>query len=92
MERVMSKTEKILKTIGWIGIVGSVVGMMAIGYGGKVFNIPYNSPLYVCFILVFGVIGFWIYAAIKGIDNVLVNEKRKTDDLDEMMKDLKESE
>lgn len=92
MAGIFANKEKILKTAAWLSLAGIIVGIVAIVYSGRMFVLWYNSVLWACLALVFGVIGFWIYAAIKGIDNVFVKEKRKTDDLEEMLQDLKASE
>lgn len=92
MAGIFANKEKILKTAAWVSLAGLIAGIAAILYSGRMFVLWYNSVLWACLALVVGVIGFWIYAAIKGIDNVLVQEKRKTDDLVEMIEELQASE
>ncbi len=74
MSWIFENSEKILKTIAWITLAGLLLSMAIIAYSGRMFVLPYNSVLYICAAFVLALIGFWIYMAIKGVDNVFVNE------------------
>ena len=80
MGDTVSNKEKILKGIGWVCIAGLIAGIIVIAIRGKMFTLWYNLPLFIGLFLVVAVIVFWIYVAVKGIDNVMVEEKRSMGD------------
>lgn len=93
MESISSNKEKMTKIYMYSFVGVMVVLMAAIAIRGKMFVLWYNSVLFVSATLVVATIGFWIYAAIKGFDNVLMNEKRSVGDpLEEILEDIKKSE
>lgn len=74
MSRIFENSETILKTIAWIILAALIIGMALIGYSGRMFILPYNTVLVICVGFVLALIGFWIYMAIKGVDNVFADE------------------
>lgn len=85
MEKILQNKEKILKSLAWVCLAGLIILVAGIAVRGKMFDLWYNSVLVVCALLVLAVVGFWVYAGIKGFDNVLVNEKRGgTDPLEDI--------
>jgi membrane protein YdbS with pleckstrin-like domain len=76
MSWIYENSEKILKAIAWITLAALILAMALIAYSGRMYVLPYNSVLVICAGFVVALIGFWIYAAIKGVDNVFVNEVR----------------
>jgi hypothetical protein len=80
MPSIFMNSEKILRIIAWIALAALLLGTALIGYSGKMFVLPYNAVLVICVGFVVALIGFWIYVAIKGVDNVFVNEVRGGDD------------
>ncbi len=79
MSLIFENREKILKVIAWITLAALILGMALIGYSGRMFVLPYNSVLVICVGFVLALIGFWIYMAIKGEENVFVDEVRGGD-------------
>lgn len=71
-----AKKDKLIKTLGMVAVIGIILKIVIIVYSGKMYVLWYNSVLVVCALMVFCVIGFWVYVGIKGLDNVFKNEIR----------------
>jgi hypothetical protein len=68
--------DKFLKILAILFFVGMIVKIAIIVYSGKMYVLWYNTVLVVCVLMVAAVIGFWVYGAIKGFDNVFKDEIR----------------
>ncbi len=71
-----AKKEKLIKVLGIAAVIGLILKIAIIVYSGKMYVLWYNTVLVVCALMVFCVIGFWVYVAIKGLDNVFKDEIR----------------
>ncbi len=71
-----AKKDKLVKIIGIAAVIGIIVKIAIIVYSGRMYVLWENSVLVVCVAMVLCVIGFWVYVAIKGLDNVFKDEIR----------------
>ena len=71
-----AKKDKLIKILGIFAVIGMILKIAIIVYSGKMYVLWYNSVLVVCVLMVLCVIGFWVYIAIKGLDNVFKDEIR----------------
>jgi archaellum biogenesis protein FlaJ (TadC family) len=74
-----AKKDKLVKLVKYLGIaavIGIILGIAIIVHSGRMFVLWYNTVLVVCVLMVLCVVGFWVYVAIKGLDNVFENEIR----------------
>jgi len=71
-----AKKDKLIKTLGIAAVIGMILKIAIIVYSGKMYILWYNTVLVVCVLMVLCVIGFWVYVAIKGLDNVFTHEIR----------------
>jgi amino acid transporter len=71
-----AKKEKLTKVLGIAAVIGLILKIAIIVYSGRMYVLWYNTVLVVCVLMVLCVIGFWVYVAIKGLDNVFKDEIR----------------
>ncbi|MFO8091074.1 MAG: hypothetical protein R6U13_14640 [Desulfatiglandaceae bacterium] len=71
-----AKKEKLIKVLGIAAVIGLILKIAIIVYSGRMYVLWENSVLVVCALMVICVIGFWVYVAIKGLDNVFKDEIR----------------
>jgi len=72
---------KLIKIVGILCAVGLVIKTALVVHSGKMYVLWYNSVLVVCVLMVLSIVGFWIYVAVKGLDNIFTHEIRGGEDL-----------
>jgi hypothetical protein len=71
-----AKKDKLIKVVGAIAVIGVIVKIALTVHSGRMYVLWPNIVLIVCGLMVISVIGFWVYAWIKGIDSVFKDELR----------------